>query len=346
MSNMSRKNLVIFLAVLSIAMLALAACAGPVGEQGPAGPQGDTGPAGPAGADGADADLASLTCTECHNDTTLITGKEAQYDESLHANGEAYVRGTSAGCAGCHSGGAFSEMIAAGGNPSTVEAGDPNPTRQDCRTCHEIHTTYTGEDWALATTDAVVLYAFADATFDGGMGNLCANCHQPRRGFDSYISEDGTSVTGISSHWGPHHGPQSAMLLGVAGAGVDGSASPHMKVTDTCVTCHMGEGDNHTWEIQDAACVECHGEDFDYSEAQAEVQALLDELGDKLVAAGLLSSNDVDGHPAVASDAVVPVDQATALWNWIMIAHEDKSLGGHNMSYTMDLLEYSLTLMP
>jgi nitrate/TMAO reductase-like tetraheme cytochrome c subunit len=63
---------------------------------------------------------AELTCTECHNDTTIITGKKAAWSESIHGTGEAYVRGTSAGCAGCHSGGAFKEMVAAGLNPSEV----------------------------------------------------------------------------------------------------------------------------------------------------------------------------------------------------------------------------------
>jgi hypothetical protein len=31
---------------------------------------------------------ADLTCTQCHNDTTLITGKKAAWEESLHGTGE------------------------------------------------------------------------------------------------------------------------------------------------------------------------------------------------------------------------------------------------------------------
>ncbi|RJQ45510.1 MAG: hypothetical protein C4534_04320, partial [Gaiellales bacterium] len=54
----------------------------------------------------------SATCRECHNDTTLITGKVIQWEESGHGTGEAYLRGTSASCAGCHSGGGFSAMVA------------------------------------------------------------------------------------------------------------------------------------------------------------------------------------------------------------------------------------------
>ena len=120
-------------------------------------------------------------CMACHDDTTLITGKSTGLSEAVHGTGESFGRGTRAGCAGCHSGGAFSAMVAAGLRPDQVEAGDPNPTRQDCRACHQVHTSYTVADWALETTAAVPLYAFEETTYDGGKGNLCANCHQPRR---------------------------------------------------------------------------------------------------------------------------------------------------------------------
>jgi hypothetical protein len=342
---MTRKNKTLLFALLVAVMLILTACAGEAGPQGEAGPAGPQGEAGPAGAD-AVFSASDLGCVDCHNDTTLIAGKQVQYEDSMHANGEAFGRGTSASCVACHSGGGFSMAVAAGLNPGEMEEGDPNPTRQDCRTCHEVHTSYTGDDWALETTAPVEFYAFEGVTYDGGEGNLCANCHQPRRGFEGYVSEDGTTVTGISSHWGPHHGGQGSMVLGIAGAGVEGKPGPHYKVENTCVTCHMGEGANHTWEPQESACAECHDEDFDFEEAQAEVQAKLDELGEKLVTLGLLSENGPDGHPAVASDDLVPVDQATALWNWIYIAHEDGSLGVHNMGYTMDLIDASLALLP
>lgn len=228
-------------------------------------------------------------------------------------------------------------MAAAGQNPSTVEAGDPNPTRQDCRTCHTIHSTYTGADWALRTTDAVDLFAFEGVTFDGGKGNLCVNCHQPRRGIDEIV--DGM-IEVTSTHWGPHHGPQSAMLLGLAGAGVDGlslegSPSAHANLPDTCVTCHVGESANHGFEPDVAVCEECHSgaENFDIDGTQTEVQALLDTLEAALIAKGWL---DDEGHPTVAA---IPAGEAAALWNWIYIAHEDKSLGVHNPGYTKQLLE-------
>ena len=275
------------------------------------------------------------SCTDCHDDTTLITGKATAWSESLHGTGEAYGRGTSAGCAGCHSGGAFSAMVAAGQDPDEVTAGDPNPTRQDCRACHEIHKTYTGADWALETTAPVALYAIAGSTFDGGKGNLCATCHQPRRFVDVV---DGM-IEVDSTHWGPHHGPQSAMLLGIGGVGDAGTPMSHYNlVADTCVSCHVGSTDNHTFEPSVDACQSCHpgAEDFDIDGTQTEVQAMLDDLQAALTAKGLL---DAEGVMVVGS---YPEAEGAALWNWIYVGKEDKSLGVHNPTYTKALLQAGL----
>ena len=339
---------IIFGLIIVVLALVLAACAGAEGPAGPAGPAGAAGPAGPAGPEGAegpagpegpagaDGAIAELTCVECHNDTTELTGKATAWSESLHGTGEAYVRATSAGCAGCHSGGAFMAMVAAGISPDQVEAGDPDPTRQDCRACHEIHVTYTGDDWALRTTDPVPLYALEGETYDGGEGNLCANCHQPRRLMGA---EDGM-VDIDSTHWGPHHGPQSTMLLGLAGAGAEGNPGAHATmVEDTCVSCHVGEGANHTFEPDVAACQGCHAdaEDFDINGLQTEVAASLDELKAALVAKGLW-----DAEEDVNTVGIFPEAEAAAVWNYIYIVNEDKSLGVHNPAYTKALIAASL----
>ncbi len=108
-------------------------------------------------------------------------------------------------------------------------------------------------------------------------------------------------ITDISEHWGPHHGPQSAMLLGVAGAGAEGSPSPHYSaVEDTCVACHMGADGSHTFEPEvSAASMPCRSRDFDVNGVQTEIQGELDRLGEALVAEGVLSENSPDGHPTV-----------------------------------------------
>jgi formate-dependent nitrite reductase cytochrome c552 subunit len=287
------------------------------------------GPAVTVGQDGGD-------CTACHNDSALLTGPMTAWSTSAHGTNTSYLRGTSAGCAGCHSGSGFSAMVAAGiSNPEEIEAGDVMPTRQDCRTCHNIHTTYTADDFSLETTDAVNLFAFEGATFDGGAGNLCASCHQPRR---AMAVDDEGNVDVNSTHWGPHHGPQSALMIGVGGVGIDGSASPHMMVSDTCVTCHM-QNDNHSFAPSVAACQMCHGADtdsFDIEGVQTQVGELVVELQEALVAKGLL---DEEGEPIVG---VYPEAEAGALWNYIFIAIEDSSGGVHNPDYTIALLEASI----
>ncbi|MCK7475809.1 MAG: hypothetical protein MZV49_25250 [Rhodopseudomonas palustris] len=71
---------------------------------------------------------ASLTCTECHNDTAIITGKKAPWETSGHGSGTAFVEEADRNtCVFCHSGASFSEAIAEGKNFTQVEAGDCQP---------------------------------------------------------------------------------------------------------------------------------------------------------------------------------------------------------------------------
>jgi hypothetical protein len=282
--------------------------------------------------------FAQDACTDCHNDTAVITAKEFAMEATAHGSGTAaaYAGGRS-GCTACHSGASFSAMVAAGQEVSEVDTVTA-VTRQDCRTCHQIHTTNTAADWALETTAPVNLYAFGELMFDGGKGNLCANCHQPRRAIAAPDPNDNINVS--SSHWGPHHGPQSAMLLGKGGAGVAGVPSFHYRlVGDTCVSCHIGEGADHSFGAVSATCLDCHDADQDLDGAQDAIAAQLVELGDLLKAKGLL---DEAGHPVVG---LYPAAQASALWNYILIEIEDGSLGAHNMPYTKALLTASLAAM-
>src|SRR5512137_575828 len=70
---------------------------------------------------------ADLTCSDCHNDSTLVLAKTLQWEKSVHATGGNYVRATSASCAGCHSSEGFTKRIAAGINPDKVTGGETNP---------------------------------------------------------------------------------------------------------------------------------------------------------------------------------------------------------------------------
>lgn len=279
--------------------------------------------------------FAQDACTDCHNDTAVITGKQFAMESALHGSGTAaaYAGGRSS-CTGCHSGASFSAMVAAGQGPNEFKE-VVAVTRQDCRTCHQIHASNTAADWALETTAPVNLFALVETTFDGGKGNLCANCHQPRRAIAAADPNDNIYVS--SSHWGPHHGPQSAMLLGQGGAGVAGVPSFHYRlIGDTCVSCHIGADANHSFKPVSATCLDCHDAEQDLEGAQAAIAAQLVELGDLLKAKGLL---DEEGHPVKGT---YPAADAQALWNYILIEIEDGSLGAHNMPYTKALLAASL----
>jgi hypothetical protein len=351
----SIKTKIKWLVVTGIAvmlLLVVAGCAGETGSAGSAGSAGPAGPAGPAGsagsagADGSDGAAGAMgaagadggdTCSDCHNDTTLVYSKAAQSALTTHQTGRGWhYAGPRADCTNCHSSEGFQEMVATGtGVEDGVDRSDASPP--NCRTCHTIHETYTEADFALRDPGPVTLIAGGEV-FDRGKGNLCATCHQPRR---EMAIEDGI-VNVSSTHWGPHHGPQSAMLLGVGGWGAEGNAAAHYSmIPEGCPTCHLNDGDHLLAPSMQrhaiTACQTCHADatNFDVGGLQTEVDALIVELEELLEAKGLYH----DGHPVVGE---YPEAEAGALWNYITIVVEDGSRGVHNPSYTKKLLQASI----
>ena len=69
-----------------------------------------------------------------------------------------------------------------------------------------------------------------------------------------------------------------------------------------------------------------------------QTDAKIKELGELVEAKGMYH----DGHPVVGS---YPTAEANALWNYILIAVEDGSLGVHNPTYTKALLEASIAAL-
>ena len=135
------------------------------------------------------------------------------------------------------------------------------------------------------------------------------------------------------------------MILGTGGAGaVTGAPSPHYStVKDTCITCHMGgAGPNasHSFAPNVATCVSCHPDatDFNMNGAQTELDAKIDTLKADLITAGLLDKTGA----IVAGN--YPEAQANALWNYLLVAVEDKSNGVHNMPYAEALIDASLAV--
>ena len=314
--------------------------AGPEGPAGPAGPAGEAGPAGPAGEAAAMAVMAAedLSCTECHNDTTIIWSKEAQFRESsVHGTGEAFIRGETVDV----------RAVMATRTPRLVLRlvcrrmmslckGSSTSHRLPCRTCHDIHQTYTSEDWGITGGQAPVQMEYTASTFDGGAGNLCANCHQIRNP-EPEVVDGNVEVT--SSRFGTHHGVEAQMLLGEAGYGVENMVSPHYEnVEDTCVACHMGEEYNHTYHPEVERCTECHedAEDLDIEGVQTTVTAMLEEAYALFEAQGY-----IDPENGRWLTGTYPQEIAYAMWNYKAV-EEDQSMGVHNAEYTMALMQYVL----
>lgn len=357
---MPTKKMLVLLGVLIAITMVFTACAGPQGEPGPAGPAGPAGPGGPAGES---VSAADLTCTECHNDTTLIVSKEAQFRQSsVHGTGESFVRGEGTDCAGCHGTEGAKARINAGlppHDPSVI--GVVNVSPFDCRTCHNIHTTYTKADFSLTGGEKPVVLERTGGTFDGGAGNLCANCHQVR---NEKPTVTGGNVEVTSARFGPHYGIPAPMLLGEGGLGdVSGTPSAHYStVKDTCVACHMGEEFNHTYTPDVARCQACHADtaDFDINGVRTEVQAMVDELTAIFVEKKLMNPDEVANpdhlwgiydpatqkwsNPSADAPLTVPEAVANAMWNYKFVVY-DKSMGVHNSAYTKALLQQALDAM-
>ena len=176
-------------------------------------------------------------------------------------------------------------------------------------------------------------------TFDGGQGNLCANCHQIRN--ELPVAAGGNIDLGTNTRFGTHYGVEAQMLLGEGGLGVTGSPSTHYSaVENTCVTCHMGEEANHTYLPDVARCQACHAsaEDFDVNGVQTEVTAMLAEVHELLIASGIMNE---EGR---SIPGVYPEEVAAAMWNYKLVEY-DQSMGVHNSAYTKALLEAALAAL-
>ncbi len=331
--------------ILAMAMFSLSACEGvegPVGAAGPAGPE------GPAGQNGAE------TCTDCHGSSQLITAKLHQWENSIHATGGNYSR-NAASCAGCHTSQGFLDVLETGEYTASETISDPLP--QNCYACHQIHTTFTDDDWELTNREPVTFWV-GEETVDLGTSNLCIKCHQariPDPGIPPIGEDEVYSMT--NKRYGPHHGSQGVLFTGSSayeiGDGYENSAHTNL-ISNACVTCHMAPvtgGDaagGHTFRVTSEdgdlntnGCIACHDDtgalETLVEDTQAEIADLLNQLGVKLNEAGILDDD--------LEYAVVPQDmsslQVGILWNYKYVL-EDRSFGVHNYKYTKTLLQNSI----
>jgi hypothetical protein len=260
----------------------------------------------------------------------------------VHGTGEAFERGEGATCAGCHGTEGTKTRINAGLPPhdASIE-GVVNVSPFDCRTCHNIHTTYTKADFSLTGAEQPVKLEYSDGTFDGGQGNLCANCHQIR---NQPPTVAGGNVEITSSRFGTHYGAEAPMVLGVGGLGVAGEPSAHYEnVDNTCVACHMGDERNHTYLPEVERCQACHksAENFDINGVQAEVEAMLEELHTIFVDKKMLNPETDLWIASAQAPLTVSEAVAQAMWNYKFVTY-DQSRGAHNSVYAKALLQAAL----
>ena len=356
--KLSRFKLSLVLLLIPVFLVGCEGDVGPAGPAGPAGEQGDPGAPGEPGEPGAD---INENCTQCHVNDVLLIAKMQQFAISRH--GSAYTRDSGL-CVNCHSHQGFLDRVETG---VWAEPEDPmeNVTTMNCRTCHQIHTTYTDDDFAFTRSGAVE-FAVAGETVDlGTAGNLCAGCHQARpSGYEMPVI-DGDPITITSDRFGPHYGGQGDMFAGIGLFDFDsesGLGGKHVHATDPlsegCPTCHMvssirnGSSGGHTWAMRNdreaanrTGCETCHNvdwDDFDMNDVQTNVQALEDSLAAILLDTGFISWNG--DRYVVATEDPVPANIAAGIWN-LQSVHYDKSKGIHNPPYIEGILESTIAKM-
>jgi hypothetical protein len=349
-------RLILFLAVAGIMFTS---CEGPMG------------PAGTDGTNGTNGIDASASCVLCHNNDATIELKLAQWGESMHATGgnAPYASNIAVSCVQCHTSQGFLEYVAEGSSASLTVPTEP--MQINCYTCHEIHSTFTEDDWNLTSPGAKILdvqYAGADVTWDKGTSNQCASCHQAFPISPAPV-EDGPDFEITNNRMGTHHGPMANLILGKTAFELTGTAFPtsnYHSTTDGCVTCHMStpygyqagghnmglEYDSHgTTKMLYTGCADCHDVttagpsygtlafDAKIAAVHADIEAKLEELAAQLAEAGVYNAST-----GLANKGTFDANAVYAYINYNMI-EEDRSLGVHNPAYTKVLLDNSIAAM-
>jgi hypothetical protein len=207
-------------------------------------------------------------------------------------------------------------------------------------------------------------YLAGKPNYDKGKSNLCVTCHQPRD-VTPFPTVGGGEVTITSSRFGPHHGPQGALLSGIGAYEVPGSLpytnTAHTSmISDGCVTCHMQEAfgrqsGGHTMKMaydyhevitmNVAGCQSCHSgtKNFDINGAVTDIETLAAQLEALLLADNILAV-DANGVPTGLNKTplTLSANKAGALFNWKMIVVEDRSGGVHNPKYAKAMLQNAI----
>ena len=270
---------------------------------------------------------------------------------------------TRATCVNCHSSEGFL-AIQNGVELTEEEIAAPKDHGITCNVCHETTDN---------PTNMLNLRVAGDVTLSNGVvasagiSAACMTCHNARRGIpEEYI---------LTSHRGPHGGPQGDMLSGTGGItyGQNIGSSMHVLVTGQgCINCHKagapGEGElgensiaGHTfkasWDAgtpEDprddvdnvAACAACHAgvESFDTFPAKGDydgdgaVESVQSEVQGLMAELTAVLPLDEEGALSIPSDLeLTTVEQRQAAYN-LRLVENDGSYGIHNTAYAVNLL--------
>ena len=331
---------------------------GPQGIAGKDGTNGTNGTPGTNGTNGQDGVDGNGTCSDCHDMSDNMVAIINQYENSVHYAGATVFENRTT-CAACHTSQGFVECVGTGLDNTAAAIDNPAPI--NCRTCHEIHKTYTDADYALRVSSAPFKPRFDPATTEMlsmGKGTLCAKCHQPRV-VTPFPTVGGADFNLTSSRYGAHNGPQATIFAGMGGFEIAGTMSydnsAHTAgIPDGCPTCHMAKafgkvGGGHTFSmsyvsegeegLNTSGCIACHSDApalaTKISETQATTQALLTQLKDRLMELNLIGANDQAIVPGMRTQI-----QLGAILNYKSVLM-DRSLGVHNANYAQALLQNS-----
>ena len=269
------------------------------------------------------------------------------------------------GCMNCHdgqkfteTGGGFVPRLATGA--SAVVTGPAGPrdwvVATDCRVCH------TGPGVEFAKTGTIDI---PGKTVSAGVGAVCIACHNGWHG-------PGKSQNG--GQRAPHLSVQADAIFAsniatVGTAEQIDTRSPHQKVQDVCVGCHMTgkpvPGDkadtdapaNHSMKIRDTSgCkgTDCHKtdpleavvkEDLDgdgtKEKLQSEVDGLLATLRSTIESHAAGSFESSSGEIVFAKGAKPSDTDYAAAYNYLFVI-EDRSRGVHSPLFIPSLLQQSI----
>jgi hypothetical protein len=332
------------------------------------------------GIDGGDAAQVCIDCHSNTHREPIYASYEFSFHSKGITEGAVEYAGARASCARCHSHEGYTDFMDYGSvNPTGYyglsepelvinDNGTPDDTSDDypeldeygipiysnnpvpvvteisCTTCHDTHISFDfendGNDYALRGLHPVELITDGTVIDYGARSNVCINCHQPRSTGPTPDASGNFRIT--STHWGPHHGPQSTLLEGIQGALIAGtvpypnSGTAAHRTGSSCVNCHMSETTDgtdglHSLKPTENACVSCHNngipsEDF--------LQSDMNTLAALLEITGAVH----DDHPV---PGLYTLEVAQAAWNYLFVL-EDASKGIHNPGYAKALIKNSI----